>query len=123
MNKRTSIAGPTAMLMFSGAALAVSLVFGFAGQIAPAAAMPCSNDVLEPDFCGWGPGETGGQSPFGTGPGQVDLLPGVTENGPTDLTPGAGTDLAPGASQIDPGIPPDFAPGGTFCIAGFCFPY
>jgi hypothetical protein len=106
MTKRTSIATPAAMLAVSGLLLAgICLGSGLAqAQVAPVPAqMPCSNDVTEPDFCGWGGGVGGGQSPFGTGPGQVDLLPGVTESGPTDLTPGAGTDLTPGAG---PDVPP-----------------
>jgi hypothetical protein len=73
-----------------------------------ARALPCSNDVTDVDYCGRVGGSSsgggGGRSPFGTGPGQVDLTPGVTQNGPTDLTPGAGTTLTPGGgTNLTPG--------------------
>lgn len=117
MPKRTSIAIPAAMLAFSGLALAgIGLGSGLAqAQIEPAPVqMPCSNDVMDPDFCGFGGGGGGGGgNPFGTGPGQIDLLPGVTENGPTDLTPGAGTDLTPG------GPPPAQSNTANGCIEGY----
>ena len=142
MTTRTFIAVP-AMLTVGGLALA-GLVSGVAqAQITPAPAnIPCSGDVLDADFCGFGGGRGGGGgNPFGTGPGQVDLLPGVTKNGPVDLTPGGATDLTPGApALVDPGavvppgpevvppgpvvVPPipNYVPGNNFCVLDFCFP-
>lgn len=86
MIKRTFIAIPAAMLAFSG------LAFAGVGGPGVAQALPCSNDVTDVDYCGHGGGGGGGHghSPFGTGPGQIDLTPGVTQNGPRNLTPGAG---------------------------------
>ena len=93
VTKRRFIAIPATMLAFSGLALA-----GVGAGSGVAQALPCSNDVTDVDYCGHlGGGGGGGRSPFGTGPGQVDLLPGVTKNGPINLTPGAGTAPAPGA--------------------------
>jgi hypothetical protein len=88
MIKRTLIAIPVTTLAFTGLALAgVSVGSGVAQ------ALPCSNDVTDVDYCGrvggGGGGRGSGHSPFGTGPGQIDLTPGVTKNGPIDLTPGA----------------------------------
>jgi hypothetical protein len=90
--KRTLIAIPATMLAFGGLALAgFGVGVGVGSGIAQA--LPCSNDVTDVDYCGrvggGGGGRGGGHSPFGTGPGQIDLTPGVTKNGPIDLTPGA----------------------------------
>lgn len=86
MIKRTFIAIPAAVLAFSGLAFA-----GVSAGTGVAHALPCSNDVTDVDYCGRGGGGGGhGHSPFGTGPGQIDLTPGVTQNGPINLTPGAG---------------------------------
>jgi hypothetical protein len=94
--RRTFIVIPATMLAFSGLAGAG---VGVAGS-GVARALPCSNDVTDVDYCGrGGGGGGGGRSPFGTGPGQIDLTPGVTKNGPIDLTPGAGTNLTPGAGS------------------------
>jgi hypothetical protein len=88
--KRTLIAIPVTVLAFNGLALAG---FGVGVGSGIAEAMPCSNDVTDVDYCGrvgGGGVRGGGHSPFGTGPGQIDLTPGVTKNGPINLTPGVG---------------------------------
>ena len=88
MIKRTFIAIPAAALAFSGLAFA-GVVVGVGPGIAQA--LPCSNDVTDVDYCGRvGGGGGHGRSPFGTGPGQIDLTPGVTQHGPINLTPGTG---------------------------------
>jgi hypothetical protein len=89
------IAIPANVIAFSGLALAAA---------GAAHALPCSNDMTDPDYCGNGSGG-GHSSVFGTGPGQVNLLPGVA-NGPIDLTPGQGGDLTPGtgSGSDSPGV-------------------
>jgi hypothetical protein len=91
LRRGTLVVLPAAVLAFSGLTLA-----GLGANSGVAHALPCSNDMTDADYCGNGGSSGGGRSPFGTGPGQVNLLPGVTQNGPIDLTPGAGTNLTPG---------------------------
>jgi hypothetical protein len=99
--RRTFIVIPAAMLAFGGLTGAGVGVVGSG----VARALPCSNDVTDVDYCGrGGGGGGGGRSPFGTGPGQIDLTPGVTQNGPINLTPGGGTNLTPGAGSASPGV-------------------
>lgn len=92
--KRRFVAIPATMMAFGGLALA-----GLGAGSGVAQALPCSNDVTDVDYCGHvgGGGGGHGHSPFGTGPGQIDLTPGVTKNGPINLTPGVGPATAPGA--------------------------
>jgi hypothetical protein len=102
--ERTFLAIPVAVLALGGLTVA-----GVGAGPGPgvARALPCSNDMTDVDYCGrTGGSSTGGSGVFGTGPGQVNLLPGVTQNGPIDLTPGAGTNLTPGAgsSSETPGV-------------------
>lgn len=99
MAKRTPIAISATLLAFTG--LAVTGVSAATVGSGIAMALPCSNDMTDADYCGRVGGGSGGSGhgPFGTGPGQVNLLPGVTQNGPIDLTPGAGTNLTPGAGS------------------------
>jgi hypothetical protein len=95
--ERTFLAIPVAVLALGGLTIA-----GVGAGPGPgvARALPCSNDMTDVDYCGrTGGSSTGGSGVFGTGPGQVNLLPGVTQNGPIDLTPGAGTNLTPGAGS------------------------
>ena len=96
MIKRTFLITPVVLLAFGG--LAVTGVGSGAGS-GVARALPCSNDMTDPDYCGRTGGSSGGGGGvFGTGPGQVNLLPGVT-NGPINLTPGVGSNPAPAAGS------------------------
>jgi hypothetical protein len=103
VTKRALIVIAAAMLAFGG--LAVTGV-GLGAGSGVARALPCSNDVTDVDYCGRTGGSSGGGGhPFGTGPGQVNLLPGVA-NGPVDLTPGAGANPPPaaGPGSDTPGV-------------------
>jgi hypothetical protein len=104
MTTRNFVAIPVTMLAFGAMAFAgMGLGVGFGSGVARA--LPCSNDVTDVDYCGriGGGGGGGGRSPFGTGPGQIDLLPGVTQNGPISLTQGGGTNLTTsGGTNLTP---------------------